>query len=44
MGKGIEGKAVIDNSAGGSTNSFDEVNNQIIQEYIRLPKIMNEFF
>lgn len=39
IGKGIEGKAEIDNSAGGATNSFDEVNNQIIQEYIRLPKI-----
>ncbi len=39
IGKGIEGKAEIDNSAGGATNSFDEVNNQVIQEYIRLPKI-----
>ncbi len=39
IGKGIEGKAEIDNSAGGATNSFDKVNNQIIQEYIRLPKI-----
>lgn len=39
IGKGIEGKTELDNSAGGATNSFDEVNNQIIQEYIRLPKI-----
>ncbi|MFX0549533.1 Tn7-like element transposition protein TnsE [Hathewaya histolytica] len=39
IGKGIEGKAEIDNSAGGATNSFDEVKNQITQEYIRLPKI-----
>ncbi len=39
IGKGIEGKAEIDNSAGGATNSFDEVNNQIIQKYIKLPKI-----
>lgn len=39
LGKGIEGKAELDSSAGSAANAFDEINNQIMQEYIRLPKI-----
>ena len=42
IGKSADGKVEIDASATGATNSFDEVNNNTIQEYIQLPKIIKE--